>query len=193
MNAPIDLTGVCLETDRLVLRTWQPGDLGDLYEYAQVDGVGQMAGWKPHTSIEESRAILSRFIESRDTFALELKETGKVVGSLGIEPLSIPLPPAYDDMAGRELGYVLGKAQWGRGLMTEAVGRAIAFCFEEAGCRLLLCGHFVENPRSRRVIEKSGFRYLRTGSVTLSDGVPHEELFYLLEREDWLRLPPAHP
>ena len=45
MNAVIDLKNVCLETDRLILREWREADLADFFEYASVDGVGQMAGW----------------------------------------------------------------------------------------------------------------------------------------------------
>lgn len=51
MNANVDLTNIVLETDRLILRAWKETDLTDFYEYAKVDGVGQMAGWSPHTSI----------------------------------------------------------------------------------------------------------------------------------------------
>ena len=45
MNANVDLTGVVLETDRLIIREWSEMDLEDFFEYAKVDGVGQMAGW----------------------------------------------------------------------------------------------------------------------------------------------------
>ena len=45
MNAVIDLKNVCLETERLIRREWQETDLADFFEYASVDGVGQMAGW----------------------------------------------------------------------------------------------------------------------------------------------------
>ena len=62
MNKPIDITGVSLRTERLTLRPWRESDLEDFYEYARVDGVGQMAGWTPHRDREESRTILSRFI-----------------------------------------------------------------------------------------------------------------------------------
>ncbi len=48
MNAFIDIGNVTLKTDRLLLRPWRLTDLEDLYAYASVDGVGQMAGGKPH-------------------------------------------------------------------------------------------------------------------------------------------------
>ena len=48
----IDIGGVVLKTPRLVLRPWRMSDLADFYAYASVDGVGQMAGWKPHENRE---------------------------------------------------------------------------------------------------------------------------------------------
>ena len=44
MNKPIDISNVVLETERLKLRPWKESDLEDFFEYASVDGVGQMAG-----------------------------------------------------------------------------------------------------------------------------------------------------
>ena len=79
MNTPIDITGITLTTERLLLRPWRESDLADFHEYARVDGVGQMAGWAPHRDLEESRQILSRFIAGKRTFALE--HNGKVIGT----------------------------------------------------------------------------------------------------------------
>lgn len=45
MNTEIDISNVTLHTDRMILRPWRQADLDDLYAYASVDGVGQMAGW----------------------------------------------------------------------------------------------------------------------------------------------------
>jgi len=41
---------VVLETERLVLRSWQESDLHDLFAYASVPGVGEMAGWLPSSN-----------------------------------------------------------------------------------------------------------------------------------------------
>lgn len=65
MNTPIEINHVTLKTDRLILRPWRESDLCDLYEYAKVDGVGQMAGWIPHSSMDESMSILSMFIQGK--------------------------------------------------------------------------------------------------------------------------------
>ena len=159
MIAPVDVTNIRIETERLILRPWQESDLADFYEYARVDGVGQMAGWMPHKDLEESRLILGIFMEGKKTLALELKENEKVIGSIGIEDIE----PEFDlsHIAGREIGYALSKDYWGRGLMPEAVKAVIHYCFSQLQYDWLTCGHFVWNNQSRRVVEKCGFEYVK--------------------------------
>ena len=181
MNANVDLTGVVLETDRLILREWNEADLADLFEYAKVDGVGQMAGWNPHTSIQESKTILEMFIQGKMTFALELKENHKVIGSLGLETLSLSLGDAYENLAGREIGYVLSKDYWGKGLMPEAVNSVIQFCFEKENYDYLMCSHSVINSQSKKVIEKSGFRFVKENTQITRNGHEHISLYYVLD------------
>lgn len=158
MNAPIDVTNIRIETGRLILRPWQDGDLDDFFEYASVAGVGEMAGWPHHTSKAESQKILTMFQEGKKTFALELKENHKVIGSLGLESRTpdVDMPEA---MQSREVGYVLSKDYWGHGLMPEAVKAVCRYCFENLNYDYLTCGHFEGNTQSRRAIEKSGFAY----------------------------------
>ncbi|MDO5400235.1 MAG: GNAT family N-acetyltransferase [Eubacteriales bacterium] len=160
MIAPIDVTNIRIETPRLILRPWREDDLQDLFAYASVDGVGQMAGWMPHENLEKSKMILDMFIREKKVLALELKETGRVVGSLGIEE-GDGRPEVPQELLGRELGYVLGRAWWGRGLMPEAVRAVMDHCFGVLHYDYLTCAHFVRNGQSRRVIEKCGFRYLK--------------------------------
>ena len=57
MNAEFKIGGTIIETERLILRAFQQTDLQDFYEYAKVDGVGQMAGWLPHKNLDESRVV----------------------------------------------------------------------------------------------------------------------------------------
>ena len=160
MNKQIDITGVVLTTDRLTLRPWRESDLNDFYEYASVDGVGQMAGWNPHRNVEESKTILSHFIEGKHVFALE--HQGKVIGSLGIEEYSEENYPELNALKGREIGYVLSKAYWGQGLMPEAVKAVINWLFSEEKLDFIIVGHFDRNTQSKRVVEKCGFQYIKT-------------------------------
>lgn len=72
MNATVDVSNSFLETKRLVIRPWKIDDLEDFNEYAKVDGVGQWAGWNPHTSIKESEEILSLFIKGKNHYVVIL-------------------------------------------------------------------------------------------------------------------------
>ncbi|MGB3985200.1 MAG: N-acetyltransferase, partial [Limnochordia bacterium] len=65
MDIAVDISGTVIETDRLLLRAWRAADLTDLYEYASVEGVGEMAGWRHHRSIEETRRILLAFMAGK--------------------------------------------------------------------------------------------------------------------------------
>lgn len=160
MNKTIDISGIILNTERLILRPWKESDLEDFFEYASVDGVGQMAGWTPHKSIEESRKILDDFISHKKTFALEYQ--GKVIGSLGIECYDETYYPELASLKGREIGYVLSKKYWGQGLMPEAVKSVIQYLFEVEKLDFIIAGHFETNKQSARVIQKCGFEYVKT-------------------------------
>lgn len=184
MNAEIDVSQVVLTTERLILRPWKNSDLEDFYEYASVDGVGQMAGWTPHTSREESQTILDQFIAHKKTFALEYR--GKVIGSLGVEKYREDLYPELRALRGREIGYVLSKAYWGRGLMPEAVREAIRYLFEDAGLDFIMCGHFLSNKQSARVQEKCGFRHYAYGQFETHFGTVEPDETNILYKQDWL-------
>lgn len=160
MNAHIDIGTLTLKTERLLLRPWKKTDLHDFYAYASVDGVGELAGWTHHKNLEESRRILDHFIEGKKTFALELD--GKAIGSLGIEEYNERYYPELSALSGRELGYVLSKEYWGRGLMPEAVKAVIKYLFETVKLDFILVGHFERNRQSASVIEKCGFKYIKS-------------------------------
>lgn len=160
MNGEIDVSLITLTTKRLILRPWKISDLEDFFEYARVDGVGQMAGWIPHSNIEESQKVLKEFIRGKKTLALVYKE--KVIGSLGIEEYHEEQYAELQKLRGRELGYVLSKEYWGKGFMPEAVKAVLTYLFDTVGLDFVLAAHFKQNNQSRRVIEKCGFHYIKT-------------------------------
>ena len=162
MNANIDITGIRLETERLILREWTLDDLDDFYEYAKNPDVGPRAGWLPHENKDKSLEILNKFIAGKKTFAIVYKENNKVIGSLGIERYGAEDKLSeFFNYQGREIGYVLSKDYWGRGLMPEAVKAVIDYCFDTLNLDFLLCGYFDFNNQSRRVQEKCGFKPYR--------------------------------
>lgn len=162
MNAEFKLNGKIIETERLVLRPFKWDDLDDFFTYASVEGVGEMAGWRHHENKDKSKEILTRFIDEDKTFALCLKENGRVVGSLGVELYGAEDKlTEFDGYKGREIGYVLARDQWGKGLMAEAVKAVINYLFDEKDLDFLTCGYYDFNNQSRRVQEKFGFKPYR--------------------------------
>ena len=183
MIAPVDVTDIRIETDRLILRAWQESDLNDFFEYASVDGVGQRCGWLPHENREKSWQILSMFLDEKKTFALELKENHKVIGSIGLESRDADI--GLDaHLLGREIGYVLSKDYWGKGLMPEAVKAVIDHCFHELQFDWLTCGHFLWNDQSRRVVEKCGFQYVKDVIHQTRFGTQEQTKLYVFENKE---------
>ncbi len=188
MNPKVDITGVVLESKSLILRPFEAKDLKDFNEYAKVPGVGEMAGWVHHQSMEESKAILDMFIDGRKTFAITDKASRKVIGSLGIEEYDEALAgEKYDHLKCREIGYVLGKDYWGKAYMPQAADRLLQYCFEELRLDAVFCGYFKQNTRSKRVGEKLGFRYLCEHSYTTRYGTVEDSVLTVLHREEWFR------
>lgn len=186
MNAKIDISGVVLKSDRLVIRAWQASDLQDFYNYASVPGVGEMAGWKAHEDIAESKRILDKFIGDKSTLALEYQ--GKVIGSLGIDRYDEQQFPEFADLKARELGFVLAKEYWGQGLMPEAVNCVIDYLFTQVKLDLLLCGYFLPNKQSKRVQEKCHFQHYCDVDVKTSMGTSERTAINILTRETWAKL-----
>ncbi len=155
MNINVDISDAIIKTERLVLRPFKESDLQDFFEYASVEGVGEMAGWPHHKNIDESKTLLDIFISEKKTFAIDYN--GKVIGSVGIEKYNEDLLPEFFDNKGIEVGFVLSKTYWGNGIMPEAVKGVINYLFNEINLDFIICCHSINNTQSKRVQEKCGF------------------------------------
>ncbi|MFM1514319.1 GNAT family N-acetyltransferase [Helcococcus ovis] len=181
MNADFKINGKIIETKRLIIRQFEQGDLDDFYEYASVDGVGQMAGWNPHENKEKSQEILNMFIEENKTFALFHRDDKKVIGSLGIEKYKRENElTEFNNYIGRELGFVLSKDYWGKGLMPEAVNAVINYLFNELNYDFLTSGYFIFNNQSKRVQEKCGFKPYRKLIIETRMGTKEDTILNLI-------------
>lgn len=177
---------VTLETSRIILRPWHENDAPDLYEYAKDPHVGPIAGWPPHTSVENSREVISGVLSVPETYAVVLKETGRPVGSIGLmigkhSNLSI----GQDE---GEMGYWIGVPYWGQGLIPEAAEELIRYGFEDLHLTKIWCGYFDGNEKSRRVQEKCGFIYHHTNKDIkweLMNDIRTEHI-NCLTKEEWL-------
>ncbi len=182
MKLEVNISGIELKTKRLLLREFKSSDLDDFYEYASVEGVGEMAGWHHHTDKDVSKQILETFIQGKCTFAIEYN--GKVVGSVGIEKYRENMD-SLGMKKGRDIGFVIAKDCWGKGLMPEAVSAVIQYLFEKVGADYVSCGHFDSNNQSARVQEKLGFDYYMTTTMTTIMGTTETMIINVLTKRKW--------
>ncbi len=176
---------VMLETERLILRAWKLEDLDDFFEYAKDPDVGPNAGWKPHKTKEESLRILENFIEKDEVWAIVNKENGKAIGSIGMHE-----DEKRKDANAKMIGYVLSKDYWGHGLMTEAANKVLEYLFNGKNIELVSCYHYPFNIRSKRVIEKCGFKFegiLRHASK-IFNGEVYDDYCYSITRDEYMEM-----
>ena len=74
-----------LETKRLVLRSWLASDHEDLYAVMK-NPSARMGGWEPCENKNVSDCLLDEYIKDKDIFAIELKDSKKVIGRIKIYP-----------------------------------------------------------------------------------------------------------
>ena len=74
-----------IETERLILRQIVPADAEEIFAFSRGPETGRDAGWKPHETLEETRLIMQEiFLEQESVFGMVLKETGVMIGSVGL-------------------------------------------------------------------------------------------------------------
>ena len=174
-----------IETDRLILRPWQESDAKSLYKYASDLDIGPVAGWPPHTSVENSLEIIRTVFATPETFAVVLKDTNEPIGCCGIM-FSNGLHSAEMKNDEAEIGYWIGKPHWGQGMIPEAVKALLSRCFNELGLNTVWCSYYESNHKSKRVCEKCGFKYHHTNNDIISPlGDSRTEHFYLMTKDDY--------
>lgn len=172
-------------TERLILRPWEESDAEALFKYASDPDIGPIAGWPPHTSVENSREIIRTVFAAPETYAVVLKETGEPIGCCGIM-FSDSLHSAEMKQNEAEIGYWIGKPYWGQGLIPETVKALLARGFNDLHLDAAWCGHYDGNTKSKRVIEKCGFKFHHTNKDIVSPlGDRRTEHFYIMTKEDY--------
>lgn len=173
------------ETERLILRPWKDEDVTDLYLAAKEPAVGLPCGWAPHPDLEHSRMILKSILQNETTWALELKETGHVAGTLSL------MFPGESDLAGEneaELGAWIAVDNQGQGLIPEGARALLDYAFRDLGLKAVWAGYYEGNTRSCRMQEKLGFIPIKTVDHHLVPALSEYRTLHInhLSREDWL-------
>jgi ribosomal-protein-alanine N-acetyltransferase len=173
-----------LETERLILRPITMEDRGFIYELFSSPETNRYSSHESLRNLEEAGEMYDGYLKpgfpSHFRVAVELKETGEPVGTLGLY--------SYSERDRRaELGYDLLEEHWGRGIMTEAVGAVLRYGFEVLGLNRVEATMDPLNTRSVRLVERLGFKsegHMR--EKYLYKGRSRDELIYSLLRSEWV-------
>jgi RimJ/RimL family protein N-acetyltransferase len=152
---------VLVDTERLRLRLPRPGDAE---AFAAINADPEVARFVSATGPlkrAESDLLLRAMRDQwdRESFGLwmaELRESGELIGFVG---LSHPSVPALATEV--EVGWRLARAHWGHGLATEGGAAAVSHAFERCGIERLVCIVDRDNQASLAVARKLGFSHWR--------------------------------
>ncbi|USD64025.1 GNAT family N-acetyltransferase [Vibrio sp. SCSIO 43136] len=150
---------VRIETERLILRQWQPSDYP---EYAKLNACPKVMRYFPKPLSEpESNAqasIIQGLIAKRGWgfWAVELKSTGEFIGFIGLHQQShysgIPNAPLT------EIGWRLDTRFWGKGYAPEGARAALKYAFEQLRLEQVYAFTALQNQPSQRVMVKIGMK-----------------------------------
>lgn len=144
-----------IETERLFLRRMRPSDIDDVYEYASDVEVPKYLLWYPHPDKSFTKKYL-KLIDKKykkcEFYDWAVTYNGKMIGTCGFTSFDISNNKA-------EIGYVLNRFFWGKGLAAEAARAIITFGFEMLGLNRIEAHFMPDNSASRRVAEKCGMHF----------------------------------
>ena len=146
-----------IETERLVLREPKPEDLQSVYAIHSDSEVMRYYGVLPYDSIEKAEKHLnwlsSLFKENTGLRpVITPKDEDVYIGDVGFYDFESKHNRA-------EIGYILGKDYWGKGIMTEALGAVLGYGFIEMNLNRVQALIDPRNTASKNVVQKNGFSY----------------------------------
>ncbi len=142
-----------LELERSTVRSWRPSDAESLVRHADNPNVALQLrdGFPNPYRLDDAREWIefAREADPETHFAIEV--AGAAAGGIGL------LLGEDVERISAEIGYWLGEAYWGRGIMTEAVRAVTAYAIAEHALARVFALPYAPNAASCRVLEKSGY------------------------------------
>jgi ribosomal-protein-alanine N-acetyltransferase len=142
------------ETQRLVLAPACVADAQAAFEsYTSDPLVTRYLMWRPHRSVDETAQFLSRCENvwqegSAFPWSLRLKLDGSFAGMVEARVRKHSV----------DIGYVLARRLWRKGLMSEAIGGLVDWAMSQPGIYRVWAICDVENIASARVLEHVGMQ-----------------------------------
>lgn len=161
-----------LETQRLRLRYITEEDTQQIFScWASDPEVAKYVTWKAHRTIDDTREIMHYWLDEykkpdRYRYGIELKTGGTLIGMIDVVGFHNGAPV---------VGYCMGRAYWGNGYMTEALGAVVKELFENSFDTIVIEA-VADNIASNKVILKNGFKLVAEREDALSPQKPDEKV-----------------
>lgn len=145
-----------LETARLLLRQITLGDADAIFAFQSDPEVLRYYRSEAFTRLEQTQEYLQRAIEAQQRherlgWAIILKGSQQLIGRIHLGDWSV-----RDHRA--EANYMLARAYWGQGYMSEALNALLAFAFQQTDLNRIEAYCWSKNVGSARVLEKAGMQ-----------------------------------
>lgn len=168
-----------LQGEKINLRRFCESDAAAVLAYGSDEDTVRYVKWVGVKTPEEAAASIRDFLLNKPgAFAIALPDD-RCIGAID---LRLDLP---HEKAG--FGYILNRAYWNRGYMSEALALLVDFSFSVLELNRIESHHYVENVSSGKVMEKCGMR--REGLMRQEckiKGIFRDCVHYGILREDWL-------
>ncbi len=176
-----------LATDHLTLRPLVETDVDALWPTVSDPEFPRLMMWNAHTERAQTvafvRAQAAAFAKGTDCLWAMIAGD-QLVGLIGLHDITWQFRAGRRDRA--EIGYWVAPPHQKLGHATDAVFAVQKFGFETLGLHKLMIGCLGDNAASKRVIEKSGFRFIAKIDEDLwRDGRWHSQLRYELTFNEW--------
>lgn len=182
---PAGLVTPTLETQRLLLRPLQHGDLREFLEINRDEDVTRYLPYPAWVAMDDAvrwyHRMLGLIADGKIAYnAVIEKSTGCVVGGTLLRDLG-------GDTGKLEVGYVLGRAFWGKGLMREAVAAVVDYAFAKPEMRRVEAHIDGRNTASQKLVESLGFqREALLRDHWLDKGEVSDSAIYGVLRREWI-------
>lgn len=144
-----------IETERLILREPRPTDGPLLYQaYTADPEVTRYLVWRPHQALSETQQFIAACIKGWQArthfpYVMTLQHAEhEPIGMLDARPRGHIV----------DVGYVLARRHWQRGIMPEALTALTEHCLAQPEIYRVQASCDVDNLASARLLEKCGFR-----------------------------------
>jgi RimJ/RimL family protein N-acetyltransferase len=180
-----------LDSARLILRRFRPGDAAALSAYQSDPSVARYQTWTPPVPLDAAARLVAAFAAGDPRrpgwfqYAIEHRAERCLIGDIGVH--------LHDNLMQADLGFTLAAGRQGHGYASEAVPAVLDHLFGH-GLHRVSAECDARNERSARLLERVGFQ--REGyrpECTWLKGEWTDDILFGLLASQWRKEPPAAP